>query len=319
MIRPGTRARVTVPATSANLGPGFDALGLALGVRDEYEVLVTRDSAVTVAASGESATDMPTGPDHLVARSLLAALERFGAGPVGFALTCRNRVPQGRGMGSSAAAIVGGVALGALLARGEVADLARNDPEPQSGSGSTAEVVALATEIEGHPDNVAAAAMGGLTVSWVSDDGRGRATALPVLPGITPVLFIPEATSPTSQARAALPDVVPHADAAFNVGRSALLVAALTQDSDLLLPATEDRLHQRQRRTTYANSLDVVAALREVGWPAAVSGAGPTVVVLTRSPQAAAEVGRLTFEGFTAQVSQVGTGAHATRIAETVS
>lgn len=309
MIHPGTRARVTVPATSANLGPGFDALGLALGIRDEYDVVVGGDDVVTVTALGESAADLPTGSDHLVARSLLAALEHFGAGARGFALTCRNRVPQGRGMGSSAAAIVGGVALGALLAKGDVGATAAD----------LAELVALATEIEGHPDNVAAAALGGLTVAWLSDGGRGRATSLPVLPGITPVLFIPGFTSLTSQARAALPDVVPHADAAFNAGRSALLVAALTQDRELLMPATEDRLHQQQRRSTYARSLDVVAALRGDDWPAAVSGAGPTVVVLTGSPQAAAEVGRRTFEGFTTRVSQVGPGVQATRIAETLS
>ena len=300
MIPSGTRARVTVPATSANLGPGFDALGLALGVRDEYEVVIGGDE-VAVTSIGQGATQLPTGADHLVARSLLRALSHYGMSAPGLTLTCRNVIPQSRGMGSSAAAIVGGAAMGAVLA-----DI--DDP---------AGLVALSTQIEGHPDNVAAAALGGLTVSWMSD-GVGRATALHVLPQITPVLFVPSATSSTEAARAALPAQVSHGDAAFNAGRSALLVAALTSDPDLLPAATQDRLHQQQRRAAYAQSLAVVAQLRSSGWAAVISGAGPTVLVLAPTPAAAAEVAANTFDGFATHVSEVGSGVRATRIAETL-
>lgn len=301
MITPGTRAQVSVPATSANLGPGFDALGLALGLRDAYEVVVGGDTVV-VTSVGESASDLPTGADHLVARSLSIALAHYDLAIPGFALTCRNTIPQSRGMGSSAAAIAGGVGLAAALA--EV-----DDP---------AGLISLATSIEGHPDNVAAAVLGGLTVSWLTD-GIGHATGLQVLPGLTPVLFIPAFTSSTEAARAALPQQVAHSDAAFNAGRSALLVAALTSDSDLLFDATEDRLHQQQRHEAYAQSLAVVAELRESGWAAVISGAGPTVLVLAPSATAAADVATMTFEGFTAVISEVGAGVAATRIAETLS
>lgn len=295
MIAPGTRARVSTPATSANLGPGFDALGLALDIRDDYEVVVADGDDVLVTTIGQSATALPTGPDHLVARSLLIGLERLGGPAQGFSLTCHNRIPQSRGMGSSAAAIVGGVALAGALLGITAADV----------------LIEIATDIEGHPDNVAAAVLGGATISWLTD-GRAQAMGLPVLPGITPVLFVPETTSPTAAARAALPDLVPHADAAFNAGRSALLVAALTQDPSLLLAATEDRLHQNQRRAGYAASWDLVAQFRAGGTAAAISGAGPTVLVLTATPEEADEVARQPVTGFTATLTRVGTGVSAT-------
>lgn len=295
MIAPGTRARVSTPATSANLGPGFDALGLALDIRDDYEVVVADGDDVLVTTIGQSATDLPTGPDHLVARSLLIGLERLGGPAQGFSLTCHNRIPQSRGMGSSAAAIVGGVALAGSLLGITAADV----------------LIEIATDIEGHPDNVAAAVLGGATISWLTD-GTAQATGLPVLPGITPVLFVPETTSPTAAARAALPDLVPHADAAFNAGRSALLVAALTQDPSLLLAATEDRLHQNQRRAGYAASWALVAQFRARGTAAAISGAGPTVLVLTGTTEEADEVARQPVAGFTAVLTRVGTGVSAT-------
>lgn len=296
MIAAGDRARVTVPATSANLGPGFDALGLALTLRDTYEVTICADDAISVRVSGESASDLPRDGSHLVARALTAGLTRFGLPAAGFRLTCDNAVPQGRGLGSSAAAIVGGVALAAALA---------DVPDP-------AAVVEVATEIEGHPDNVAAAALGGLTVAWLQET-TGRAIALPVVPDITPVLFVPRAVSPTASARAALPEFVPHADAAFNAGRSALLVAALTTDPGLLFPATEDRLHQRQREGTYAESLALVEQLRASGWAAVISGAGPSVLVLTDHARAP-HVASLRVDGFRSLLVGIGTGVAATRI-----
>lgn len=299
MIAPGETVRVSVPATSANLGPGFDSLGLALDLYDEYEAEVTSRPDVEVVSVGEGADCLPTGSDHLVARSLLAALERFGsAPPPGLRLRCANVIPQSRGLGSSAAAIVGGILLGAEMAGGA-------DP---------AALVGLASEIEGHPDNVAAALLGGLTISWTQDDGSGRAVGLEVLPQVSPVMFVPATSGPTAAARQALPESVTHRDAAFNAGRAALMVAALTHDPRLLVPASDDRLHQRQRRSTYPDSLRLVEELRARGWAAAISGAGPTVIVLTASPDAAAEVARHTAPGFEVRAMTIGRGGLATRV-----
>ncbi|MFN8126831.1 MAG: homoserine kinase [Candidatus Nanopelagicales bacterium] len=282
-------ASVSVPATSANLGPGFDALGLALDLRDEYAVEFT-GSDVVVQSTGADAASLPTDESHLVARALRAGLAEFGGPEGGFVLTCRNTIPQGRGLGSSAAAIVGGLALAAAV----------------SGAADPARLLRLATRLEGHPDNAAAALLGGLTVAWMAD-GDGRAVTLPVHPDVVPVIFVPDRTSPTAQARAALPDSVPHADAAFNAGRSALLIAAMTSHPELLFDATGDRLHQEQRRAAYPEALDLVTALRADGLAAVVSGAGPTVLVLTHGTGAAAVVARAP-EGYTARVARVGVG-----------
>jgi len=294
----GARAQVTVPATSANLGPGFDSLALALTLRDKYDVTLSTDDRITVDVSGESADELPRDGSHLVATAFVTALAEFGRSPTGFRLACRNAIPQGRGLGSSAAAIVGGVALAAVLA-----DV--TDPEA---------IVEVATAVEGHPDNVAAAVMGGLTVSWL-DGGAGRAVSLPVATEVAPVLLVPKTVSPTSAARAALPTSVPHGAAAFNVGRSALLVAALTSEPELLYPATEDRLHQRQREQTYPSSLALVDQLRASKWAAVISGAGPSVLVLTDQP-GAERIVQQRFEGFRALISGIGTGVEATRIGE---
>ncbi len=287
---------VSVPATSANLGPGFDCLGLALGIRDEYEVIVTPGAAVSVVSEGESSDDLPADGDHLVARALLAMLAAAGQGVAGLELRCRNSVPQSRGLGSSAAAIVGGVALGAALA----------------GVDDHALMLDVATRIEGHPDNVAAALLGGLTVAWTSHSG-GHATRLPVVEGVIPVVFIPEGTSPTERARAALPATVPFAAAAFNVARAALLLAALTRDPALLLPATEDQLHQEQRRDTYPQSFDLVTRLRGSDHAAAISGAGPAVLVLAGGAEEARTVAATPAPGFRAVVSEIGEGVATTR------
>jgi homoserine kinase len=258
--------RVRVPATSANLGPGFDALGLAVQLYDEVEASVT-PTGLLVAVSGEG-TDVARDESHLVVRAMRAAFTRLGGQPRGIALTCSNRIPHGRGLGSSAAAIVAGV----LLARALVVD---------GGERLTdADVLALATEIEGHPDNVAACLLGGLTIAWT--DGAARAVRLDCDPSIQPVLFVPPFTASTAAARGLLPASVSHADAAFAAGRSALLVAALTGATDALLPATEDRLHQSYRAPAMPASAELVAALRAEGIPAVVSGAGPTVLALTR-------------------------------------
>ncbi|GIG41480.1 homoserine kinase [Cellulomonas phragmiteti] len=271
--------RVRVPATSANLGPGFDALGLALGLHDELEVRALGTADVRVEVQGEGAGTVPGDDTHLVVRALRAALDHVGAPQTGLHLVCRNRVPHGRGLGSSAAAVVAGV----LAARGLVA-------EPEALDDDVA--LALATRLEGHPDNAAPALLGGLTVAW-SDDaepaqgedgpaGAVHAARLAVHPDVAPVAIIPPGHLSTHAARGVLPAHVPHGDAAWQAGRSALLVEALGRRPDLLLAATGDRLHQGYRRRVMPASLALVDALREQGVAAVVSGAGPTVLVLAR-------------------------------------
>ncbi|MDT4945198.1 MAG: homoserine kinase [Pseudonocardiales bacterium] len=269
MPRPAFRGgpvHVRVPATSANLGPGFDSLGLALSLFDDVVARVADDGLV-VDVAGEGA-DVPRDETHLVVRAMRAGFERLGGQPHGLELSCANRIPHSRGLGSSAAAIVAGV----VLARALVVGGAERLPD--------AEVLALAAELEGHPDNVAGCLLGGLTVAWT--DTAARAVRLDCDPGIRPVVFVPPFTASTAQARGLLPATVPHADAAFAAGRSALLVAALTGATGALFAATEDRLHQQYRAPAMPQSAELVAVLRASGAAAVVSGAGPTVLALAR-------------------------------------
>jgi homoserine kinase len=262
--------RVRVPATSANLGPGFDSLGLALGLYDDVAAEATA-GGVRVTVTGEGAGELPEGDRHLVVIAMRAAFDVLGAQPPGLALECVNRIPQARGLGSSSAAIVAGV----LLARALVDDgAARLDD---------AAALRLAAEIEGHPDNVAPCLLGGFTVAWTEPAGA-RAVSLAVAEAVRPTVFVPGERGLTATARAALPATVPHADAALTAGRAALLVHALTADPALLLPATVDRLHQDYRAEGMPGTAALVAALREAGVAAVVSGAGPTVLALTEVP-----------------------------------
>ena len=262
--------RVRVPATSANLGPGFDTLGLALALYDDVAAEVTPDG-VTVSVTGEGAGDLPVDDGHLVVRAMRATFDALGGQPSGLAVECVNRIPQARGLGSSSAAIVAGV----LLARALVTDGYRHLDDSAA--------LRLAAEIEGHPDNVAPCLLGGFTVAWTEPSGA-RAVSLPVADGVHPTVLVPAERGLTSSARAALPAAVPHGDAALNAGRAALLVHALTADPALLLPATVDRLHQDQRAPGMPATAGLVGALREVGVAAVVSGAGPTVLALSEVP-----------------------------------
>jgi homoserine kinase len=264
--------RVSVPATSANLGPGFDALGLALELRDELTASVT-ESGLSIEIVGEGAGELAVDDSHLVVRAMSTTFEALGVPVPGLRLVCRNAVPQARGLGSSSAAIVGGV----HLARALVAGGSEGLPDH--------EAFRLAAQLEGHPDNVAAACFGGLTVSGRADDGFFAARA-EVSPSIRAVVFVPPTPLSTSVARGLLPDVVPHADAAANAGRAALLMAALASQPWLLLNATEDFLHQSYRRPAMPASLDLLDGLRSAGHAAVVSGAGPTVLVLTSAEPA---------------------------------
>lgn len=265
---PPNTVHVRVPASSANLGPGFDALGLALSLYDEVSATVT-GKGITVEVSGEGAGELPTGPDHLVARAMAAAFAVLGDPVPCVALRCHNRVPQARGMGSSSAAIIAGIQLARGLAKeGQL----RMD---------TAAALRLATEIEGHPDNVAACLLGGFTIAWTGPDGA-RAVRLEPAAEVLPVVFVPTERGLTTVARAALPERVPHVDASVNAGRAALLVHAMTAAPQQLFAATEDRLHQGYRASGMPGTAELVRRLRAEQVPAVVSGAGPAVMALAR-------------------------------------
>jgi homoserine kinase len=259
---------VRVPATSANLGPGFDALGLALGLNDDEVVRVTDEPGLTVDVAGMGAASVPRNARHLVVRSMKATFKLLGGSPTGLEVVCANRIPHGRGLGSSAAAIVAGV----VAARGLVVGGAERMED--------AAALAHASELEGHPDNVAACFLGGLTIAWTEAYGA-RALQIPVSNALAPVAFVPGTSSSTKAARKLLPDSVPHADAVANAARSALLVEALRSHPDDLMAATEDRLHQPYRASAMPRTAALVAELRDAGIPAVVSGAGPTVLALT--------------------------------------
>ncbi|MEV4626186.1 homoserine kinase [Micromonospora sp. NPDC049523] len=307
--------RVRVPATSANLGPGFDSLGLALALHDEVSAEVTA-AGCRVTVTGAGAGELPDDETHLVVRAMRATFDLLGGQPTGLALDCVNRIPQARGLGSSSAAIVAGV----QLARGLTVDgMDRLDD---------ADALRLAAEIEGHPDNVAPCLLGGFTIAWTETAplssgsdltgtsapasrvtngtagsiepqvtaGAGqsgvrptaagaRAVVLRPSPDVAPVLFVPEERGLTAVARAALPATVPHRDAARNAGRAALLVHALTADPSLLYAATSDRLHQDYRAAGMPGTASLLTALRAAGVAAVVSGAGPTVLALSAVPE----------------------------------
>lgn len=265
-MRAGCSVLVRVPASSANLGPGFDALGLALQLYDVVE-LSTADEGVLVEVHGEGDGELPRDERHLVLRAVRSAFHAMREWPRGLRLSCQNAIPQSRGLGSSAAAVVAGV----VAARALV-------PDGAARLGDT-EVLRLAADFERHADNVAASLFGGLALAWAEADGFA-ALRLEPHPDLTPVVLVTAATSSTETTRALLPQHVPLADAAFTAGHSALALHALTVRPDLLLAATEDRLHQPYRRPAYPASAELVDALRVAGVPAVISGAGPTVLAL---------------------------------------
>ena len=270
----GGAVRVRVPATSANLGPGFDSAGLALALHDDVVVRVT-DSGLSVDVAGEGADAVARGEDNLVVSSLRAAFDRLGGQPRGLQVVCANRIPHARGLGSSSAAIVAAVvAARALVLGGE--QLLDDDGCLQ-----------LANALEGHPDNVAACLRGGATFAW-EHDGVAGVVRHDVHPELAPVVFVPSSTSSTKAVRGLLPATVPYADAVLNASRAALLAHALVSAPALLHTATEDRLHQQYRAPAMPATAALVAELRAQGIAAVVSGAGPTVLALvTRTARAA--------------------------------
>jgi homoserine kinase len=278
--------RIRVPASSANLGPGFDSLGLALGLYDSVDVAIALEG-VEVEVEGEGAGRVPCDEDHLVVRAMRTAWDVVGDAPPGVRMRCRNAIPHSRGLGSSAAAAVAG-AVAAVVLAGRDVELERDT------------ILHVAAGMEGHADNAAASLLGGFVIAWETagnTSDRYHAVRLEVHPGIRPVALVAGSESLTSTTRGLLPERVPLVDAAFTGSRTALAVLAFTQRPELLMPATEDRLHQGYRRPAYPASADLVDALRERGIAAAISGAGPTVLAFAPNRELPAD---LDMSGFTA-------------------
>jgi homoserine kinase len=270
MVPSGRSVQVKVPATTANLGPGFDTLGLALSVYDELTVTVREQPGATVTVVGVGAGEVPTDESNLVVRSIAYAFEELGQHLPGLDIVAHNSIPHGRGMGSSGAAIVAGI----MAAKGLLEGIVEIDSH---------RLFTLATALEGHPDNVAPALFGGLTIAWVTPEGP-QFKKLIVHRGVSPLVAVPASTMSTALARSLQPESVPHEDAIFNVSRSALLIAALIQSPELLLAATEDKLHQRYRASAMPETDALIRMLRSHGLAAVVSGAGPSLLVLCSDP-----------------------------------
>jgi len=280
----GRKVSVKVPATSANLGPGFDTLGMALSYYDELEVEATSGSGISVEVIGEGAGEVATDETNLIARSISHVFEQVGQKLPGLKLKAHNVIPHGRGMGSSGAAVVSGV----VAAKGLLDGIVEFSPE---------RLLQLATDLEGHPDNVAPALFGGLTIAWEDEKGPHHKKLI-VHRGVSPLELIPNFKMSTATARALQPESVPHADAVFNVSRSALLVAALTQSPELLMAATEDRLHQDYRSEAMPEAGKVIELMRQNNHAAVVSGAGPSVLVLASDPAERMAAVKLAAENF---------------------
>lgn len=270
-LEPGTTATVEVPATSANLGPGFDCFGLALSWREQVELGVT-EGGYLVEVTGEGADAVPRDDSHLVLRSAVRGLADLGLRVPGLRLRCHNTIPHGRGLGSSSAAIVAGLLAAAALA-------GRSGEE---GGDLRRWLLQHADQVEGHPDNVAAAIHGGFVLVYRGTSGL-EVASVPVDPEVAVTVFVPARPVATTAARGLLPGVVPHRDAAQNSARAALLVHAVSRAPDRLLEATRDWLHQDYREPAMPDSWALMTSLRRQGYAAVISGAGPTVLVLGRT------------------------------------
>lgn len=290
------KIKVSVPASSANLGPGYDSLALALDIRDVVTAKPNDSGQIEVEISGQGEDTLPRDESHLIAHTILATAKKFNLNISGFKLECENNIPQGRGLGSSAAAVVAGLVLARELAKSDLPDEL---------------LLQEATLIEGHPDNVSACLMGGLTISWQTESSEVNTRSINVNPAIVPIVGIPNTELSTKLARNLIPAQIPHVDAVFNSARTALLVAALVADPTSLFDATSDRLHQEYRRSAYPDSMALVDALRIKEIAACISGAGPTVLALTTKENVPMVIGQITSAGFAArQVSVADTGVN---------
>jgi homoserine kinase len=291
VLIPGRSVTVEVPATSANLGPGFDCFGLALDWRERVNLAVI-EHGYQIEVSGEGAAELPRDESHLIIRSALVGLADLGVRAPGLWLGCRNTIPHGRGLGSSSAAIVAGLVAAAGLAGIAV------QPEWLLGH---------ANAIEGHPDNVAAAIYGGFVLAY---EGRTGVTVAQgsVDRSIAVAVLIPETSLATEAARDLLPESVPHVDAVANSGRAALLVHAMACEPELLYDATCDWLHQGYREVAMPRSFELMKSLRGEGFAAMISGAGPSVLVLgARSGLVALQDQQVA--GFSVRLSEIGSAA----------
>lgn len=270
----GRKASVKVPASSANLGPGFDTLGLALSLYDHVDVEIV-ESGLEVVVSGEGEGEVPLDERHLVVKALRAALKAADVTAPGLRVVCTNAIPQSRGMGSSASAAAAGVA-----AANGLADFALDNDT----------MVQLASTFEGHPDNAAASILGAGIVSWTNTPIDGRtapqyfARRIEVHPDIKATAFIPDFHASTEAVRRVLPSDISHLDARFNVSRTAVMTVALRDDPSLLWEGTRDRMHQTYRAEVLPVTAEWVNRLRNLGYPAYLSGAGPTIMVLSTNP-----------------------------------
>jgi homoserine kinase len=291
VLSPGRSVMVEVPATSANVGPGFDCFGLALDWRERVNLAVIEEG-FRIEVSGEGAAELPRDESHLIIRAALIGLADLGVSAPGLWLGCRNTIPHARGLGSSSAAIVAGLLAASGLAQVQVTPdwLLRH-----------------ANAIEGHPDNVAAAIYGGFVLAYQGRAGV-RAAQGHVDASIGAALFIPETSVATKVARGLLPETVPHVDAVANSGRAALLVHALAAEPDLLYDATCDWLHQGYRETAMPRSFELMKLLRGQGFAAMISGAGPSVLVLGRDADLVALQDQQA-AGFRLRLSGIGSAA----------
>ncbi len=260
--------RIVVPASSANLGPGFDSIGLALAVHDELIAMVTSDEGIKVDVEGEGAGSVATDETNLVVRAMNRGFAAMNAPPPGFILKCRNAIPHRRGLGSSASAVIGGLAMARALVEGGEALL------------SDQQILNIALEFENHPDNLSAALYGGFNVSWLQSENTACAVQPIVHSDVVPVVLIPPHELATTQARGVLPQQVDRSAACHNLSRTGLLVYAISQDPKLLLEATSDRLHQDARAGIYPETSAIISALRARNIAAMASGAGPAVLLL---------------------------------------
>jgi homoserine kinase len=276
LIEPGQSVTVRVPGTTANLGPGYDSLGLALALHDTLTVESLESEELLFDLRGEGADTLPRDASHLVIRAMETAFERLGFRHGGLKVTAENVNPHGRGLGSSASAVVAAVS-------------AANALVPEASRRGKDWILQLTSELEGHPDNVAPAIFGGLALSW-QDSDQYSSTSATVSETVVPVVAVPDFELSTEAARALLPASIGHHAAAMNAGRAALLIHALTSKPEFLLAGTEDYLHQSYRAEAMRPSAALIAALRAAGHAAVVSGAGPTVLVLADGQAEAAAV-----------------------------
>jgi len=304
MVKPTFKAnpiQVQVPATSANVGPGFDSVALAFAMHDRYVAQVLDEPGLDIDVTGEGADDVPRTEKNVLVKAMYKGFDFLGGKPKGIAVRALNVIPHGRGLGSSASAIIGGL----VLARALV--LTGTDKMSDEA------LLNLATEMEGHPDNVAAALFGGATVAWkelVNGKEVARSIQIPVDPRIRAMAFIPSTSLATKKARTLLPASIPFADAQRNSTNTALLMHALTIRPDLLFCATEDFLHQSYRSEAMPASFTLMTKLRAAGVAAFISGAGPTVMALHTGNQEDSEqlsrAGGARFEGKSLEIAPRG-------------